>query len=32
MGVIEMPQKNTEPSKLRILIEIGRMPHSISDS
>lgn len=32
LGVIEIPQKNTKPSKLRILIEIGRMPDSITDS
>jgi hypothetical protein len=32
MGVIEIPQKNTESSKLRILIEIERMPHSITDT
>jgi hypothetical protein len=32
MGVIEIPQKNTEASKLCILIEIGRMPDSITDS
>jgi hypothetical protein len=32
MGVIEIPQKNTAPSKMRILIEIERMPDSITDS